>query len=456
MPAKASDTVWGIRSHRVVLPERIADATVLIQGEKILDIKMTNGVLTGFEIVDVGNKVIMPGIVDSHVHINEPGRTEWEGFRTATEAAAAGGITTVVDMPLNSIPATTNAEALETKARVAESQCSVDYAFWGGLIPGNARELARMVQAGACGFKAFLIDSGVAEFPAVTRKVLEQSMPTVAGLRVPLLVHAELDGGQVQSAAARPPARTYSSYLASRPRAWENDAVRMMLDLGRKYGTHVHIVHLSSADVLSDISRARTNGVAVTVETCPHYLTFAAEEIPDGATPYKCAPPIREAENREKLWKGVRDGVIDMIVSDHSPCAPSLKRSESGDFASAWGGISSLQFGSSIIWTGMHERRSSLTEFVRTMCRAPAELAGLADRKGRLIPGFDADLVVFDPDESFSIDANTIRHRHPVTPYLGRGLRGRVETTYLRGQKIFADGNVLMHGAGKRLFRRTA
>jgi len=353
--------------------------------------------------VDLGDVALLPGVVESHAHLNEPGREAWEGFETGTEAALAGGITTIVDMPLNSIPATTTRKALELKARTAAGRCRTDYAFWGGVVPGNAGELEPMLDLGACGFKCFLIDSGVPEFPASGELELGRAMPILAKRGAPLLVHAELEGtapgtggpGESFRTPGGGDARRYSSYLASRPRAWENEAIRMMIRLAKETGCRTHIVHLSSSDALADLAEARRQGVPISAETCPHYLTFAAEDIPDGATQFKCAPPIRERENREKLWQGLAEGVLDMIVSDHSPCEPSLKKLDAGSFFEAWGGISSLQFSLPASWTGMKERGLGLEKLGRWMSEAPAALAGLSN-KGRLAAGMDADFVAFD------------------------------------------------------------
>ncbi len=415
----------------------VREAAVVVRQGRVEAVLPRAQVPAGVPVEDVGERVVMPGVVDTHAHINEPGRTEWEGFETATRAAAAGGITTVVDMPLNSIPATTTRQALYAKAAAAEGHCAIDYGFWGGVIPGNTAELEGMVDAGVTGFKCFLIHSGVDEFPAVTRAHLDQAMPVLARRGVPLIVHAELTEHEL------PPqgdTRTYRSYLASRPRRWEDDAVRMMVGLCREHRCPVHIVHLSSSDALPDIADARRAGLAFTVETCPHYLTFDAEHIPDGATHLKCAPPIREAENRERLWEGLARGDIDMVVSDHSPCTPALKHLERGDFAAAWGGIASLQFSLPAVWTGMRARGHGLASLVRWMCRNPARLVGFEGIKGSLTPGADADLILFDPDATFTPEPAHVLHRHPLTPYTGRPLQGVVERTYVRGRRVFARG----------------
>jgi allantoinase len=438
--------LWALASRRVVTDSGVSEAAVVVRDGKVEAVVPLRNVPPGLPVKDVGNKVVMPGVVDCHAHINEPGRTEWEGFETATRAAAAGGITTVVDMPLNSIPATTSREALRIKAAAAENRCAIDYGFWGGVIPGNAGELDGMVDAGVTGFKCFLIHSGVDEFPHVTREDLERAMPILARRGVPLIVHAELTE---QEHPPQGDTRTYRSYLQSRPRRWEDDAIRMMVELCRKHRGRVHIVHLSSSDALADIAAAKQEGLPFSVETCPHYLTFDAEHIPDGATHLKCAPPIREAENREKLWAGLGRGDIDMVVSDHSPCTPSLKHLDRGDFAAAWGGIASLQFSLPAVWTGMCERGYGLQELVRWMCRHPARLIGLEGVKGTLAPGADADLLVFDPDATFTPEPSGVLHRHPLTPYTGRTLHGVVERSFVRGLPVYTRGEPMLPPAGQ-------
>lgn len=443
---------FAIRSRNIVLRDRIFEGAVLIEGGKIAAVTEADKIPSGTEIIDIGPRALLPGLVDTHAHINEPGRTEWEGFATATRAAAAGGITTVIDMPLNCIPATTTLESLRVKAHEAEGKCTIDYGFWGGLVPGNARELEPMIKAGAVGFKAFLIDSGVREFPHVSEADLREGMPILARHGLPLIAHAELEShvNAAQSPIDTDPHR-YDTYLHSRPKKWENDAVKLLIQLCRETGCRVHIVHLSSAEALDDIRRAKKDGLPVTVETCPHYLALTAEEILNGATQFKCAPPIREKENREKLWDAVRSDDIDFIVSDHSPCTPALKLREKGDFMHAWGGISSIQFSLPVVWTEMRRRGLALTDLARKMCAAPAEFVGLGSRKGEIAVGRDADLVVFDPEGAFTLDPARIEHRHKITPYEGRPLYGMVEATYLRGNKIFERGRFVSEPRGVRI-----
>ena len=380
-----------------------------------------------------GDVVLLPGLVDSHVHVCEPGNSEWEGFATATRAAAAGGITTLVDMPLDSIPTTVNLAALEAKRQAAKGQCWIDVGFWGGVIPGNLADLAALDGAGVLGFKCFLADSGSDDFPPIDIPQMEAALRVLRALEAPLLVHAES-----AEAIARIPATSgssYADYLASRPRGVENLAIAQVIEAVRATRGRAHILHLSSADSLPMIASARRDGLRLSVESCPHYLTLTAEEVPDGATAFKCSPPVREAANRDLLWDGLRDGVIDLIASDHSPCTVAMKELGSGDFGTAWGGVSSLQLGLPVIWSAARERGFSLWDIVRWMSAGPAALAGLS-RKGGIALGYDADFCVFAPDESFVVDPATLFHRHPISPYAGRSLTGVVRQTLLKGRPI--------------------
>jgi allantoinase len=410
----------------------------------------------GSLIYEAGDFVVMPGLVDTHVHINEPGRTEWEGFATATRSAAAGGITTLIEMPLNSIPATTGVAAFQTKHAAAEGQLFVDTGFWGGVVPGNTQELRGLWDAGCFGFKCFLIDSGVKEFAGVSETDLRAALPVLAKIGAPLLAHAELPE-PIEEAAKRRAAsasrKSYQTWLDSRPRAAENDAIELLLRLGNEFGARTHIVHLSSTDALPQIRRAKATGQALSVETCPHYLIFSCEEIADGATQFKCAPPIRERENRESLWAGLREGTINMIATDHSPCPPEMKRQKSADFLDAWGGIASLQLSLPAVWTEARARGFSLTNLADWLCAAPAKLAGLAHQKGTITPGCDADLVIWNPDARFKVDPAQLHHRHKLTPYAGRELMGIVESTFLRGVKIYERGKFCAPPAGQVLLR---
>ena len=383
----------------------------------------------------------MPGLVVTHVHVNEPGRAGWEGFETATRAAAAGGTTTIVEMPLNSIPATTSRESFAAKLAAARGKCAVDVAFWGGVVPGNTAELRPLTEAGVVGFKCFLVESGVAEFAHVTEDDLRESLPELARLGAVLVVHAELPQ-PIEAAAARAAKsaddpRRYATFLATRPRAAEDAAVALLVRLSRETGARVHVVHHSSADALPLLRDARREGVRITAETCPHYLALAAEEISDGATEFKCCPPIRERENREQLWAALEENVIEMIVSDHSPCPPGMKRQDSGDFLAAWGGISSLQLRLSVMWTLMRERELSIDRLAEWTALAPARLVGMEKRKGAIAAGLDADIVIWNPEAEFKVEPSMIHHKHKLTPYMGETLYGVVEATYLRGEKIY-------------------
>ncbi|CAN5530315.1 allantoinase AllB [soil metagenome] len=441
-----------IRSRRVLTPRGLAAAAVHIRSGTIVAVTAVEQTPAGATLVDAGDAVVMPGLVDTHVHINEPGRTEWEGFETATRAAAAGGVTTLVDMPLNSIPATSTVAGLRAKREAAAGQCWVDVGFWGGLVPGNNVEIGPLLAAGARGFKCFLVPSGVEEFPHVSEHDLRKALPELAARGAVLLVHAELPGPlEAAGADASIDPRSYAAYLRSRPPEAEVEAIRLLIRLCREFGARIHIVHLSAAEALPLLREARANGLPITVESCPHYLHFAAEEIPDGATQYKCAPPIRERANRERLWEALAEGLIDLVVSDHSPCPPALKAPDSGDFERAWGGISSLQLGLSLVWRGARERGYPLERLAEWMSRAPARLARLEHRKGAIAVGRDADLVVWSPETDFVVEPAALHHRHKLTPYAGARLPGVVEMTFLRGEKIYDRGEFASHPSGRIL-----
>jgi allantoinase len=438
-----------VRARRVLLADGIAPATIHIARGKIVRIGRFDEQAT-LDVPD--DQVVMPGVVDAHVHINEPGRTEWEGFDTATRAAARGGITTVVDMPLNCIPVTTTRDAVRAKDEALRGHIHVDVAFWGGVVPGNERELEGMLEEGLPGFKCFLVHSGIDDFVNVQEEDLLRAMPILARNGAVLLVHAEdpqpIAEAEAILADADPCA--YATFLASRPRMSEDLAIQRMVRLSGDTGCRTHIVHLSSSGGAPLVRDAKRAGVPITAETCPHYLTFAAEEIPRGQTPFKCCPPIRERDNREALWDALRDGTISQVVSDHSPCTPVLKKMEAGDFMAAWGGIAGLQLGLSAVWTEASARGFSLMDLSRWTSFETAKLARLGDRKGAIAVGRDADLVFFDPDASFTVDAAAIEHRHKVTPWAGRILRGVVHRTILRGETIY-DGTAVRSPRGERL-----
>ena len=429
-------------SRRVVTPGEVRPAAVLVDGEKILGVVAPADVRADAILEDFSDAALLPGLVDSHVHINEPGRTEWEGFHTATRAAAAGGYTMLVDMPLNSVPATTNVAALDAKRQSAEGQCRVDWAAWGGVVHHNQEDIEPLVRAGVPGFKCFLVHPGVDEFTMVCEQDLRQALPHVARTGRPLLVHAELPGPLEAATAQLKSAdwTRYATYLQSRPDAAELQAIQLMLSLCREYGFHLHIVHLATSSALELLRSARADGLAVTVETCPHYLHLEAETIADGATQCKCAPPIRGRANREQLWLGLKAGVIDMVVSDHSPCPPAMKHVEAGNFQTAWGGIASLSLALPVMWTEAQRRGFALHDIARWMAEHPARLAGCDTRKGRIAQGYDADFVVFDPNAEFTVTADRLHQRHAISPYLGEKLLGVVKRTYLRGNLIFQEG----------------
>jgi allantoinase len=435
-------TIQAYISRRVITPEGERPAAIVVDGQEILEVAPIDRVPAGAEVHDFGGAAILPGLVDSHVHINEPGRTEWEGFETATRAAAAGGYTMLVDMPLNCIPSTSDVAALALKRAAAVGKCRVDWGAWGSVVANNEDHIEPLAAAGVLGFKCFLIHPGTAEFTMVTEEELRAALPRVVRTGLPMLVHAELAGpvDRVTADLGNADWRSYETYLQSRPDEAELSAIRMLLALGREFRFRLHIVHLATQQALELLREARANGLSVTVETCPHYLHFAAEEIPDGSALHKCAPPIRSRENREKLWQGLREGVIDLVATDHSPCPPSMKQLETGSFKSAWGGIASLSVALPVMWTEASARGFTLHDIAKWMAEGPAKLAGCQEQKGELAPGMDADFVVLEPETEFRVTPERLHYRHPVSPYMGQKLKGVVKATYLRGKPVYADG----------------
>ena len=424
-----------VRAARAITADGEVPATIGVDGGRIVAVGADP--LDGDRVLELGDDVVLlPGLVDTHVHVNDPGRAEWEGFETATRAAAAGGVTTIVDMPLNSLPPTVDVDALEVKRKAASGRVHVDVGFWGGAIPGNLADLRGLHEAGVFGFKCFLLHSGVDEFPPLDPDGLDAALRELSSFDALMIVHAE-DAHAIDD-APEPHGGRYADFLSSRPRGAENLAVSQVIEAAKRNNARAHILHLSSSDALPLVAAARRDGVALSAETCPHYLSFTAEEIRDGATQFKCCPPIREAANRELLWQGLADGVIDTVVSDHSPCTPELKRFDTGDFGQAWGGISSLQLGLPAIWTQARQRGFALTDVVGWMAEKPAAQAGMR-RKGHLAPGYDADFCVFAPDEAFVVDVAKLKHRNPVSAYNGRPLAGVVRSTWLRGAEITGD-----------------
>src|ERR1700690_1662565 len=446
-------------SRRIVTPDGIRPAAIIVRQDvdcgKIDGIVPANRLPADAEAHDFGDSVILPGLVDSHLHINAPGRSEWEGFETATRAAAAGGYTTLVDMPLNCLPPTATVAALAAKRKAAQGRCWVDWLAWGGVVNDNQEHIEALAAAGVPGFKCFLIHPGIDGFTMVTEPELRAALPQVARTGLPLLVHAELPGpgedasGRLQDEEAD--WSRYSTYLESRPEAAELSAIRLLLSLCRQYKFRLHIVHLSAGSALEELCAARAEGLPVSVETCPHYLHFCAEEISDGATLCKCAPPIRSRENRERLWQGLKDGVIDLVATDHSPCPPAMKRLDERNFKTAWGGIASLSLALPLMWTEASQRGFNLTDFTPWMAEAPALLAGCSANKGQLAEGYDADFVVFEPEAEFKVTEDRLYYRHPVSPYLGKRLRGMVKATYLRGQAVFSDGQFSAEARGREV-----
>lgn len=439
---------FAIHSNQTIILNTIINATVSIENGIITDI--VEGLIddTSIEIIDVQNKILMPGIIDPHVHINEPGRTDWEGFDTATKSALAAGITTLVDMPLNASPVTTTADAFDQKIQSTKNKLHTNCGFWGGIIPGNENKIEKLIEKGVLGFKAFLTHSGIDEFPNVTEVDLKKAMPFIAKYNLPLLVHCELSN-EIQHSIFNTQNKSYQNYLASRPKAWEDKAIAMMIRLCEEYNCRTHIVHLSSSNSIEQIATAKQKGLPLTVETAQHYLYFNAEDIKDGQTQFKCAPPIREKTNNEKLWQALKEGIIDFVATDHSPAPPNLKEIQTGDFMKAWGGIASLQFALPVLWTAAKKHNCSLNDVAKWLCEKPAQFIGKQNTKGKIQKGYDADLIIWDDKKQFTVTENIIQHKHKITPYLTETLYGVVEQTYLAGEKIYDNGNILHLSKGK-------
>ncbi len=452
MDHKLSDI--GLYSNKVLIGTELIEATLILKGGIISDIHLGKLSTTDFPIEDLGDLVVMPGLIDSHVHINEPGRTEWEGFETMTKAAIAGGITTLVDMPLNSSPVTISAKTFNDKLEATKGKLYCNCGFWGGIVPANAENLEELVDAGVLGIKAFLTHSGIDEFPNVTLADLKKGLTTLAKYQIPLLAHAEIDEMHEGIREFEKNPTNYKAYLNSRPKTWEDKAVHMMIDLCEEFKCPIHIVHLSSADSIPQIKEARYKGLSLTVETCPQYLYFCAEEIPNANTLFKCAPPIRERANNEKLWAALKDGTIDFVVTDHSPATPDLKKMESGNLNEAWGGIASIQFSLPVVWTAAQKHNFSLNEVASIMSKNVAKFIGLEKTKGQLKKGYEADIVVWDPQQRFTVNASDIHYRHKISPYVGEELQGVVKQTYVGGKKVFENGKFLSLPEGKIILRK--
>jgi allantoinase len=449
-----------LRSSRVLTADGLKPATLIIDGEKIVAVRAWNDASDAAQCRDFGELLLLPGLVDSHVHIDDPGR-DWEGFETASRAAASGGVTTLVDMPLNCVPETVTVEALEAKRAAASGHTWVDWAAWGGVIKGNADALPALAHSGVAGFKCFMINSGIDGFAWVNECDLRMALDKLRGTRLPLLVHAEIAGPVEAATKALNQAganwHRYSTYLASRPDDAEVDAIRLLIRLAQEYQTPIHVVHLSSARALPILAEARSHGIPVTVETCVHYLAFTAEQIPNDATEFKCAPPIRDDANCQQLWAALESGLIDLVATDHSPCHPAMKRREEGRLDLAWGGIASLGLALPVMWTVMRQRGLSTEDAAartaRWMAARPARLAGLHSQKGTIAAGADADIVVFDPHTTWTVTPDDLHFRHKLSPYLGAKLRGRVQETWLRGVQIFSEGQFLGLPRGRELVR---
>ncbi|MCF6361635.1 MAG: allantoinase AllB [Cyclobacteriaceae bacterium] len=443
----------GLHSKRVLVGKELVEATILLLDGKIKDIVFGNVKPYDFPIDDVGNSVIMPGLIDSHVHINEPGRTEWEGFDTATKAAAAGGITTLVEMPLNANPVTTTKEAFAKKLAATQGKLHVNCGFWGGIVPANIDELDALIESGVLGIKAFLTHSGIDEFPNVEEHDLKKGLPILKKHRVPLLVHAEIESPHNDQHLLEDNPTSYQAYLKSRPKTWEDEAIKLMIDLCAEFEASVHIVHLSSSNSIKVLAKAKSEGLPISVETCPHYLYFNAEDIEDRKTQYKCAPPIREKANNDLLWKALKEGLFSFIVSDHSPALPEIKELDSGNFKKAWGGIAGLQFNLPAFWTKAKTKEVSILETSKLMSLNVAKFLKIDHRKGKIAKGYDADLMVWDPEDVFEVTKNIIQFKHKVTPYEGCKLSGVVKKTFVRGHKVYDNGKFYELSKGKVLKR---
>lgn len=438
-----------IKSNRIITPQGIRKAFVVIKDGVITDVTDSLPKENIEEYFDAGDNVLMPGIIDPHVHINEPGRIEWEGFNSATMAALAGGITSLIDMPLNSSPVTTTSSAFEKKLASTRHQLHANCGFWGGIIPGNNKEIEPLIEKGVSGFKAFLTHSGIDEFPNVTEEDLHRAMPIIAKYNLPLLVHCELSDENFKINGDN---TSYKNYLNSRPRKWEDDAISLMIRLCEKYNCKTHIVHLSSSNSIEQIDKAKQRGLPLTVETAQHYLYFSAEEINDGQTEFKCAPPIREKENNELLWQALKDGIIDFVATDHSPATAYLKQKE-GDFSKAWGGVASIQFALPTLYTAARKRNGTLKDMVKWLCENPAKLIGKDKSKGKIEVGYDADLTIWNPEKSFQVKEDIILHKNKITPYMNEQLFGVVDQTFLSGIKVFDNGLFTHLNNGKIITR---
>jgi allantoinase len=434
---------FAIKSTNIITSSGVVKGLILIEDGIIVNV-LSYDAKTSFPVKDVGDKIVMAGVIDPHIHINEPGRTDWEGFNTATRAAIAGGLTTLVDMPLNSAPVTTSVAAFKQKLAAAEGQLHTNVGFWGGVVPGNTDEIEHLIKMGVLGFKAFLTHSGIDDFPNASEDDLRKAMPIIAKYDLPLLVHCELtDDFKVEDQNPL----SYPDYLASRPKYWEDTAIDLMIRLCEEFDCRVHIVHLSSSNSISAIAEAKQRRLPLTVETGEHYLYFNAEDIKDGQTQFKCAPPIREKANNDSLWDALKQGIIDFVATDHSPAPPDLKQMQTGDFTKAWGGISSLQFALPVLWTAAKKHDCTLSDIAKWLSENPAKLIGKEAKKGKIEPGYDADLIIWDAETSFVLTEDMIQHKHKITPYLGQTLYGVVEQTYISGNKVFDKGAFqLNHG----------
>lgn len=463
---------YWITSKRIVTPQGVISGAVEVKGEYITSVvngEDWRGSVKKEQVIDHGEAVVMPGLIDVHAHLDDPGRTEWEGFPSGTKSAAAGGITTLIDMPLNSFPSTVSEETLKLKIEAAEEKIYIDVGFWGGLVPENAFNasmLEGLLSAGALGLKSFMCPSGINDFPMTNASHIKEGLSILAKYKRPLLVHSEIQQDLESNSGLKDgidDVRSYSTYLKSRPPSWEEAAIRELLTVtkdtragGPAEGAHLHIVHLSDASSSLDlIKEAKSSGDSITVETCPHYLAFSAEEIPDGDTRFKCAPPIRDAANREKLWEALLEGQIDMLSSDHSPSVPELKLFDEGDFLRAWGGISSLQFVLPVTWSYGRKYGVTLEQLVSWWSERPAKLSG-QELKGAIAVGKHADIVVWEPEIEFDLDESyPVYHKHPsISAYMGTRLSGKVLATFVRGNLVFKEGHHAPAACGTPILAR--
>ncbi|MEH6535108.1 MAG: allantoinase AllB [Psychroserpens sp.] len=443
-------TEFLIYSKRCFLVNFFTEATIHVKNHKIYNIYKGYHKIENVPFLDYKNLIVMPGIIDVHVHINEPGREDWEGFDTATKAAAIGGITTLIEMPLNASPVTTDLRAFQLKQETSKDKLHVNCGFYGGIIPTNINDIEDLINEGVFGIKGFLTHSGIDEFPNVSKIDLEAIAPILKKYNIPLLLHCELTDDNVPEVTN---SKSYKEYLQSRPQHWETNAIDLAIDIQKRFDIKVHIVHLSASEGIERIKQRQQETNKLTVETCPHYLYFNAEAIPDESPVYKCAPPIRERTNNDKLWDFLLDDGFNFLASDHSPAPPERKQLESGDFFKAWGGISGLQFTLPILFSEGKRRGLSTEKLILLLTKKPAEFLSLDYKKGSLIVDFDADITVWDDSQRFQITENSIHHKHKATPYLNETVFGKVIHTFVNGVQVVENSKLKTLQQGKLLLK---